>query len=101
MEGIWNEYSIFEESVISSRDHNADERKRIADRQKQLVDEDHKLAADVLAKVNSVEQFVQGAQRAVAVPDAGRPADAHTHEGGAKTGRLLEEGDRVPITEVK
>ena len=56
MGGIWNEYSIFEESVISSRDHNADERKRIADRQKQLVDEDHKLAADVLAKVNSVEQ---------------------------------------------
>ena len=80
MEGIWNEYSIFEESVISSRDHNADERKRIADRQKQLVDEDHKLAADVLAK---------------------RPADAYAHEGGAKTGRLLEEGDRVPITEVK
>lgn len=37
--------------MISSRDHNADERKRIADRQKQLVDEDHKLAADVLAKV--------------------------------------------------
>ena len=46
MESFWTQYSVFEDSIIIPTEHRAEERALIAQKQKSVVDDDHKLATE-------------------------------------------------------